>query len=151
LPHAALYAALGSVPLKFAGLYLPYLRRGTPAGWRTAARGKHVDTALMFDSRSDVRTVHSVFAEQLLRHAGERPRSVDLQIGNLVGPLVPALEHQSSVVHAMVVVEVREERVAHIYGTAARFQKPLVRTGSVIHDDDVAADFEQVPRSLTHE
>ena len=65
----------------------------------------------MLDARADVGAVNAVVAEEQLGHPLDRRRPVHLEVGNLVGALVPSLQHQAAVVHAVVVVQVREERV----------------------------------------
>ena len=41
----------------------------------------------------------------------QRRRPVDQQIGNLAGADVPALQHEARIVHAVIVVQVGEQRV----------------------------------------
>ena len=73
----------------------------------------------MLEPGANVGPVHAVVAEQQLGHPRDRRRAVDLQIRNPAGALVPALEHEPAVVHAMVVVQVAEERVRHVDGAMA--------------------------------
>ena len=102
-----------------AGVDLGDLRRRTPARQRAASRLELILAALVLDPRANVRTVDAVDAEQLLGHAGDRRRAVDLEIGDAIRALVPALQDQAPVVHAMVVVEMREERVGDVDRTMA--------------------------------
>ena len=81
----------------------------------------------MFDPRADVRAVDAIGAEQLLGHAGDRRRAVDVEIGNAIRALIPALQHQAAVIHAMVVVQVREERMRDVNRTMAALQQPVMR------------------------
>ena len=89
----------------------------------------------MLDARPDVRPVHAVGPEQLFGHARDRRRAVDVEIRNPVGALVPPLEHEAAVVHAVVVVQVREERVRHVERAVPALDQPMVRAGAVIQDD----------------
>ena len=97
---------------------------------------------------ADVGTVDAVLAEQLLRHPRDRRRTVDLQIGNAIGALVPSLQDQPAVVHAVVVVEVREEGVRDIDRAMAALDQAMMRAGAVIPDDEIAADLDEVARAL---
>ena len=64
------------------------------------------------------------------------------------GALVPSLQHQPPVVHAVVVVEVREERVRDVDGAMAALDQPMMRAGTVIPDDQIGADLDQVAGAL---
>jgi hypothetical protein len=83
--------------------------------------------------------------------AGDRRRAVDVQIGDAIGALIPALQHQAAVVHAMVVVEVREERVGDVDRPMAALQQAVMRTRSVVPDDQVVADFDEIAGALSCE
>ncbi len=90
------------------------LRRRTPARQLAAPRLELILAALVFDPRANVRPIDAVDAEQLFGHAGDRRGAVDLEIGDPIRALIPALQNQPTVIHAMVVVEVREERVRDV-------------------------------------
>jgi hypothetical protein len=115
------------------------------------ARGEYVEAALVLESRMDIRSVDALFAEQQLAHARDWRRSVHRQLRHSTCALVPSLEHQAPVVHAMVVVKMAEERVGHIHRAPPAFEQPVMRARSMIHDDDVAADFEEIARALSLE
>ena len=131
-----------------AGVHFPHARRRAPARRRAAARLEDVDAALVLDARADVGAVDAVLAEELLGHARDRRRSVDLEIGNPIRAHVPALEHQPRVVHAVVVVQMAEERVGDVDGAMPALDEPVVGAGAVVHHDKVAADLEEVAGAL---
>jgi hypothetical protein len=133
------------------GVHLVHMRRG-PLPRRRAATGRVlVDAALMLNASANVRTVDAVFAEQQLGHSLDRRRTIHVEIRNLVRALVPALQHQATVVHAMVVVQVREERVSHIDGAVPGLEQPMMRARSVVHDDEIVADFDEISGALSLE
>ena len=105
----------------------------------------------MLDARADVRPVDAVLAEEQLGHARDRRRPVHLEVGNAVRAHVPALEHEPRVVHAVVVVQVAEERVADVDGAMAALEQPMVGARAVVHHDEVAADLEEIARALAAE
>ena len=123
-------------------------RRRPLARQLAAARLEHVEAAAMLDARADVGTVDAVRAEQLLGHARDRRRAVDLQIGNAIGALVPSLEHQPPVVHAVVVVEVGEERVRRVDRAMSALDQALMRARPVVPDDEIVADLDQIAGAL---
>ena len=49
----------------------------------------------------------------------------------------------------MVVVEMREERVCDIDRPMTALQQPVMRAGSVVPDDEIAADFDEIAGALT--
>ena len=102
----------------------------------------------MFAAGANVGTVDAVFAEQLLGHPRDRRRAIDLQIRNAIGALIPTLQDQAPVIHAVVVMEVREKRVGDIDGAMAAFDQAMVRAGAVIPDDEIGADLDQVSGAL---
>ena len=131
------------------GMDLSDLRRRTPARQLAASRLELILAALVFDPRANVRAIDAVDAEQLFGHAGDRRRAVDIEIGDAIRALIPALQDQAPVVHAMVVVEMREERVRDVDRTMAALQQPVMRAGSVVPDDHVVADLDQIAGALT--
>ena len=98
----------------------------------------------MLDSSADVRTVDAVDPEQLLGHARDRPRSVHVQLGNPARSLVPPLEHEATVVHAVVIVKMGKERVCYVDRSMSALDEAMMRTRPVVPDDEIAADFNQV-------
>ena len=125
------------------------LRRRTPARQLAASRLELILAALVFDSCANVRAIDAVDAEQLFGHARDRRGAVDLEIGDAIRALIPALQDQPAVVHAVVVVEMREERVCDVDRTMAALQQPVMRTGSVVPDDHIVADLDEIARALT--
>jgi hypothetical protein len=107
--------------------------------------------ALVLDAGADVRPVDAVDPEQLFGHPSDRRRAVDVEIGDAIGALIPALQHQAPVVHAVVVVEMREERMRDVDRATAGLQQPVMRTGSVVPHNHVAADLDEIARTLTVE
>ena len=102
----------------------------------------------MLDTGADIRAVDPVDAKQLIGHAGNRRRAVDLKVGNSIGALVPSLKHQAAVVHAVVVMKMREECVGDVDSAMPALDQAVMRARSVIPDDEVRADFEEVARAL---
>ncbi len=98
----------------------------------------------MLDARVEVRRKRAVRAEQLLAHALDRRRTVYFQLGNAVGALVPARHEETHQIEAMVVVQMAEKHVRHIDRALAGFEQPVVRARTVVHDDDVGTDFDEV-------
>ena len=98
----------------------------------------------MLDPRTDVGTVDAVGAEQLLGHARDRRRAVDLEIRNPIRALIPALEHEAPVIHAVVVVEMGEERVGDVDRAMPALDQPLMRAWPVVPDDEIVADFDEI-------
>ena len=131
-----------------AGVDLPHAGGRPPAGRRAAARLEDVDAALVLDAGADVRSVDAVLAEQLLGHARDRRRPVDLQVGNPVRALVPALQHQPPVVHAVVVVQMAEEDVRDVDRPMPALEQPMMGAGAVIENDRLAADLDEVAGAL---
>src|SRR5262249_55250241 len=134
-----------------AGMDLRHLGRRATARQRSASSRELILAALVFDPCADVRTVDAVGAEELRGHARDGWRAVDVEIGDPIGALIPPLQDQASVVHAMVVVEMREERVADVDRPVAALQEPVMRAWPMIPDDQIVADFDQVARALTLE
>ena len=97
---------------------------------------------------ADVGAVDAVRAEQLFGHARDRRRAVDLEFRNAIRALVPSLQHQPPVVHAVVVVEVGEERVGHVDRAMAALDQALMRAGAVVPDDEIGANLDQVSGTL---
>ena len=124
-------------------------RRRPLAGRLAAPRLEHVQAAAMLDARANVGTVDAVHAEQLFGHARNRRRAVHLQIADPIRALVPSLEHEAAVVHAMVVVQVGEERMRHVDGAVSALDQPLMRAGAVIPHDEIRADLDQITRTLS--
>jgi hypothetical protein len=69
---------------------LRHPRRRAPARRRAATCLEHIEAASMLDARADIKAVDAVDAKQLIGHARDRRRSVDLQIGDAIGALVPS-------------------------------------------------------------
>ena len=92
------------------------LRRRPLARHLAAARFEDVEAAAVLAAGADVRTVDSVVRRTTAGHPRDRRRSADLEIGNAIGTLIPSLQDQPAVVHAVVVVEMREERVRDVDG-----------------------------------
>ena len=78
----------------------------------------------------------------------QRRRPVDPQIGHLAGADVPALQHQARVVHAMVVVQVGEQRVRDVGRREAALDQPLMRAGPVVQHDRLVADLDEIAGAL---
>src|SRR5688500_7604504 len=97
-----------------AGVDFAYARGRTPARRRSAARDEDIDAALVLDARPDVRAVDPVLAEELLGHAGDGRRPVDLEVRNPVRALVPSLQDQARVIQTVVVVQMAEEDVLDV-------------------------------------
>ncbi len=105
----------------------------------------------MLHPRADVRTVHAVLAKQLPRHARNRRRTVHLELGNLARALIPSLQHEARVVEAMVVVEMREKGVRHLHGPASALEEPMMGARTVIEDDHVVGDIDEITGALSSE
>src|SRR2546427_1079944 len=75
--------------------------------------------------------------------------AVDIEIGDSIRALIPTLQNQAPVIHAMVVVEMREERVRDIDRTMAALKQSVMRTGSVGPDDHIVADLDEIAGTLT--
>jgi hypothetical protein len=45
-------------------------------------------------------------------------------------------------------MQVREEHVVHIDSAVPTLHEPMMRTGAVIHDDEIIADLEEVSGAL---
>jgi hypothetical protein len=100
-------------------------------------------------TRANVRAIDAVDAEQLFGHASDRRRAVDMEIGDAIRPLIPALEDQPPVVHAMVVMKMREERVCDVHRTMSALEQPVMRARSVVPDDHIVTDFDEITGALT--
>ena len=81
----------------------------------------------------------------------DRRRAVDLEVGDAARAHVPALEHEARIIHEMVVVEMREERVRDVDRTASALHQPLMGPRTMIEDERLAADFDEVAGALTLE
>jgi hypothetical protein len=103
----------------------------------------------VLDAGANVRAVDALGTEELIGHAGDRRRAVDVQIGNAIRALIPPLQDEPPVVHAMVVVEMGEEGMRHLDRPASGLQQPVMRARAVIPDDDVAAGFAEIAGTLT--
>lgn len=114
----------------------------------SSARFEYIDAALVLDARADVRPVNAVFSEEQIRHPLDRRRPVDVQVRDLVGPLVPPLEHEPIVIHAMVVVQMREEGVGDVDGAVTALEEPMMGAWPMVHDDDVITNLEEKTRTL---
>ncbi len=125
------------------------LRRRTPARQLPASRLELILAALVLDPCANVRAIEAVDAEQLVGHASDRRGAVDLEIGDAIRALIPALQDQAPVINAMVVVEMREERVCDVDRTMAALQQPVMRPGSVVPDDHIVADLDEITGALT--
>src|SRR5262245_8226500 len=125
--------------------------RGALARRRPSTLLEHEDAAFVLDAGADVGPVDAVFAEEHFSHSRDRRRSEDLEIRDPIRAHIPALEHEARVVHTMIVVQVADERVAHVYGAMTALDEPVVRAGSVVHHDEVASDFDEVTRALSRE
>ena len=125
-----------------AGLHFANVRRG-PLAWRlSTTRLELIDAALMADTRHDVGPVHAVLSEQQIGHTLERRRSVHVEVRDPVRSLVPPLQHEPPVVHAVVVVQMREERVPYVDGPVAALEEAMVCARPVVHHDEVVANLE---------
>src|SRR5262245_56095351 len=134
-----------------AGMYFLRLRRGAPAGRLPAALLEHENAALVFDARADIGSVDALLAEKQLGHPRNRRRPVDLEVGNSIRSHIPALEDEPRIVHAVVVVQVTDERVAHVNGPMPALDEAVVSAGAVIHHNEVVADFDEITRTLSLE
>jgi len=64
-----------------------------PFPWRRAAAcNEYIDRALMLDARVQVRRKRAILTEELLAHAPDGRRSVNLELGYTVRTLIPARE-----------------------------------------------------------
>ena len=72
-----------------------------------------------------------------------------LQVGNSIGALIPALEHEPAVVHAVVVVQVGEERVRGVDRAMPALDQALMRAWPVVPDDEIVADLDEIAGALT--
>src|SRR5262245_20757144 len=125
-----------------------HARRGTPPGRFPTMLLEHEETALVFDARTDVGTVVPILAEEPFSHARYRRRPVNLKVGNSIRSHVPALEDEARVVHAVVVMQVADEGMAHVNGSMPALDEPVVSAWAVIHHDQVVADLDQITRAL---
>jgi hypothetical protein len=116
-----------------------------------AARLEHVEAALMLDARVDVRTEDAVFSEQQRRHTRDRRRAVHLEIRNPAGAHVPALQDEPRVIHAVVVMEVAEERMRHVGPPAPAFEEPMMRPRTMIQYEQIATDLDEIAGALAFE
>jgi hypothetical protein len=55
------------------------------------------------------------------------------------------------IVHEVVVVEMREERPRDVDRTASALHQPLMRPRTMIEDQRLTADFDEIPGALTLE
>ena len=55
------------------------------------------------------------------------------------------------VVHEVVVVQVREERRAHVHGAAAALDQPVMGAGTVVENERFAANLDEVAGALALE
>ena len=96
----------------------------------------------MFDPGRYIGSESAILVEQELGHAPRVRRAIDIQLGNAVCPHIPARQEQTGEVTAMVVVQVTEKDVNDVDCALSGLQQPMVSAGTVIHDDDVIADFD---------
>ena len=134
-----------------AGAELSDTRRRSATRRLPAARAEDIDTALMFDARSDIWSVDAVLAKQLVGHPRERRGAVHQEIGDLIRAHVPALKHEPWVLETVVVMQMAEEHMADVDRTTSTLHEALMRAGAVIQDDHIIADFEEVPGALSRE
>src|SRR5688500_11982515 len=95
-------------------MHLRHLWRRSFTRQLPAARLEDVEAAAMFGARANVGTIDPVVAKELLGHPCKRRRAKNAEIGDAIGTLVPSLKDQPAEVHAVVVMEVREERVRDV-------------------------------------
>ena len=81
----------------------------------------------------------------------DRRRTVDLEVRDPPGTHVPTLEHEARIVHEVVVVEMREERPRDVDGTASALHQPVMGPRTMIENQRLAADFDEVAGALTLE
>jgi len=115
---------------------------------RPAASLENIDAALVLDARADIGPVDSFRAEEQIGHASDGRRSVYFELGDPVRTLVPALEDEARVIHAVIIVQVAEERVPQVDGAATTLDQPMMGAGAVVHHDEVIANLEEVARTL---
>ena len=111
-------------------------------------RGGLPPRALVLYPCFDIGAVDAFFAEQQFRHAGNRRRSVDLEIGYPIRAHVPTLQHQSGIVHAVVVVQMTDEYVRDVHGPAPTFYQAVMCARSMVHDDDITSDLDEIAGAL---
>jgi hypothetical protein len=99
-------------------------------------------------TRPHVVVIDAAGPEQALGHAPQRRRSEHAQVIHLAGADVPALQHQAAIVHAVVVVQMGEQRVRDLGRREAALDQPLMRAGPVIQHDRLVADLHQIARAL---
>src|SRR5688572_21224741 len=133
---------------RIARVNLTDARRRTMARRCAASLTEHVQTALMFDASPDVRTVDAFRAKQLLSHPRDWRRAEHVEIRNAIRALVPPLEHEPRVIHAVVVVQVAEEGVGHVNGAMPALHQPVMCARTVIHHDQVRVHREEIARTL---
>ena len=80
-----------------------------------------------------------------MRFSGGGPKT--LRSRTLPAPDVPALQHQARVIHAVIVVQMGEQRVRHVGRPEPALDQPLMRAGTVIQNDRLVADLERDSRS----
>src|SRR5262249_34934206 len=129
-------SAHGHFPLvafnDIAGLDLTYARRGPLARCLASARLELIDAAPVFDAGADIGTVNAIFSEQQVSHPLERRRSVHLKIWNAVSALIPALEYEPRVVHAVVVMQMREEHMPDVDRAVSALEEAMMCARAVV-------------------
>jgi hypothetical protein len=131
-----------------ARMHFPHLGRGTLAGRLSTAFREDEDAAFVFDARADVRTINALLAKQLFGHARNRSWPIDFEIGNSICTYVPALQDETRVVHAVVVMQMADKSVAYIHGAMPALNEPMMCAWAMIHHNQIVADFDEVTRTL---
>ena len=88
---------------------------------------------------------------QLTQRQADQHAVEQLEVRNPPGTHVPTLEHEARIVHEVVVVEMGEERPRHVDRTASALHQPLMGPRTMIEDQRLAADFDEVAGALTLE
>jgi len=83
----------------------------------------------MLDARVQVRRKRAILTEELLAHAPDGRRSVNLELGYAIRTLIPAREKEPDKIRAMVVVQMAEEHMGDIHCTLAALEQPVMCAG----------------------
>ena len=92
--------------------------------------------------------IKAAFTEQAVVHALQRWRPVDQQICNIARANIPALQHEAPIVHTVIIVQVGEQRVGNGGSLEPSLDEPLMGAGAVVQHDRLAADLDEIPRTL---
>src|SRR6185437_16215764 len=115
-----------------------------PAREYPAASLIDTEAATIPGARDEVRPEHPLFREQQFVHSLQRGRAINLEFGDMARALVPSREYQARIVAAVIVVQMAEEQVRDACRRDAKLEQPMVRAKSMVENDDVLTDLDNV-------